>query len=118
MSVQRTPSHQARELRESLRLARELADALVAQADRVRVQCRQLEDQLAGLGDIEALEPTGVEEPQAAAAPRDREEPARLAAMEMALQGRDREEIVAYLRRTLDDDRAEQVIAAVFDQES
>jgi hypothetical protein len=117
MTVQRTPAQQARELRESLRLARELAHALVAQADRVRLQCQQLEDQLSGLGDFEAYEPVTPAEPAAAPARRDPEEPARLAAMEMALQGRDREEIMAYLRRTLDDERADHVIAAVFDQQ-
>jgi hypothetical protein len=47
---------------------------------------------------------------------RDKEEPARLAAMEMALQGRTREDILDYLRRTLDEQRAQQVIAGVFDQ--
>lgn len=115
MTVHRTPSQQARELRESLRLARELSIALVAQADRVRMQCEQLEDRLTGLGDLAAFEPVAAAPDAGEAAQRDPEEPARLAAMEMALQGRDREEIVAYLRRTLDDERADQVIAAVFD---
>ena len=108
-------AQQSRELRESLRLARELADALVAQADRVRAQCEQLEDALKNLDMLDAApapDPEVEEQPVV----RDREDPARLAAMEMALQGRSREDILDYLRRTLDEKRAEQVIAGVFAQ--
>jgi hypothetical protein len=116
MSATRTPAQQARELRESLRRARELADALVAQADRVRAQCQQLEDALGtvdALGAREAETQVTAEEP----AVRDPVEPARLAAMEMALQGRSQDEIMEYLRRSLDEDKARQVLAGVFDQQ-
>lgn len=117
--TQRTPAQQARELRESLRLARELAEALVAQAERVRLQSLQLEDRLANLDDLTALRAEDpAESPETPPQPRDPEEPARLAAMEMALQGRSREEIAAYLHRTLDDERAELVIASVLEQQA
>jgi hypothetical protein len=116
MSAAGTPLQQSRELRESLRLARELADALVSQADRVRAQCEQLEDALRNLDMLEAASPPDEDHPEPAVRVRDKEDPSRLAAMEMALQGRSREDILDYLRRTLDEKRAQQVIAAVFDQ--
>ena len=117
MSAAGTPAaQQSRELRESLRLARELADALVAQADRVRAQCAQLEDTLKNFDVLESAPAPVDTHDEAAPAARDKEQPARLAAMEMALQGRTREDILDYLRRTLDEKRAQQVIAGVFDQ--
>jgi len=109
-------AQQSRELRESLRLARELADALVAQADRVRAQCEQLEEALKNLDMLEAS-PAPRPEPEEQPVARDKEEKHRLAAMEMALQGRSREDILDYLRRTLDETRAQQVITDVFDQQ-
>jgi uncharacterized protein with GYD domain len=114
MSTTRPPAQQARELRESLRLARELAEAMVAQAERVRAQCQQLENTLTTLNTLEAVE---VPDDAAAGQPAARtpEEPARLAAMEMALQGRSREEIMTYLLRTLDEEGAKQVMDAVME---
>src|SRR5262245_26477005 len=108
MSASSTPAQQSRQLRESLRLARDLADALVAQADRVRAQCEQLEEALKNLDVLEAA--PAPEEHEAEPVPRDKEEPARLAAMEMALQGRSREDILDYLRRSLDEDKAQKVV--------
>src|SRR3954451_20177355 len=115
MSSSSTPAQQSRELRESLRLARELADALVSQADRVRAQCEKLEE---ALRTLDSLEATPAAEPQEAepVAPRDKEQPARLAAMEMVMQGRSREDVLDYLRRTLDEEKAQRVVAGVFDQ--
>ena len=115
MSASGTPAQQSRELRESLRLARDLSDALVAQAERVRAQCEQLEEALKNFDLLEAA-PLPADPDTEPPAARDREEPARLAAMEMALQGRTREEILDYLRRSMDDAHAQQVIAAVFDR--
>ena len=116
MSAAGTPVQQSRELRESLRLARELSDALIAQAERVRAQCEQLEEALKHLDMLEAAPAPSPEEAEQPVA-RDKEVPARLAAMEMALQGRSREDILDYLRRSLDEERAQQVIAGVFDQQ-
>jgi len=116
MSASGTPAaQQSRELRESLRLARELAEALMAQAERVRAQCEQLDEALKNLDVLEAAPPPAdadAEQPVV----RDKETPARLAAMEMALQGRSREDILDYLRRSLDDKSAQAVIAGVFDR--
>ena len=118
MSASGPPAaQQSRELRESLRLARELADALVAQAERVRAQCEQIEHTLRNLDRLEAAPAPAEETREKTPAARDKEQPARLAAMEMALQGRTREDILDYLRRTLDEDKAQQVIAGVFDQQ-
>jgi hypothetical protein len=89
-----TPGDQLRALRESLRLAADLADALEAQADRVKRQCREIEEVLAGVDDLDGVSappPAPVAEVPKGAGP------ARLAAMTMALQGRTRKDVEAYL---------------------
>ncbi len=109
----KSPAHQARALRESLRLASELADALTTQAARVKRQCTQLEDTLAGLGDLpEAIAAApaapSTSTPATDAAPE--ESPARLVAMEMAIQGATREQIESYLRNNLNISDAQPIV--------
>ncbi|HEV3229443.1 MAG TPA: hypothetical protein VGY97_08215 [Solirubrobacteraceae bacterium] len=113
---QRTPAEKARVLRESLRLASELADALTAQAARVKRQCQQLEEVL---GRLPAL-PDSAPAPQARELRRAavangpvEESPARLAAMEMAVQGSSRQEIEDYLRENLDVAEVDEILDQV-----
>jgi len=97
-----SPAHQATALRETLRLATDLAEALATQAARVKRQCQQLEqalDELPALPDAAVALDPGASAP--AVTPGPSEDPARLAAMEMALQGASREQIDAYLRNNL-----------------
>ena len=113
---QKSPAEKARALRESLRLASELADALTAQAARVKRQCQQLEEVI---GRLPALP----EAPAAPSAPALRssgrangpveESPARLAAMEMAVAGSSRQEIEAYLKETLDVAEVDEILDQV-----
>lgn len=104
-SPSRSPAQQAKALRESLRLASDLAEALTTQAARVKRQCEQLEEALALLGEMP--EPRAEPAAAPAAAPSvatngpGEQSPARLAAMEMAIQGATREQIDAYLRNNL-----------------
>jgi hypothetical protein len=113
----RNPADKARALRESVRLASELADALTAQAARVRRQCQQLEEVLARFPVL----PEATPEPAAQDTPRrtlangpvQEESPARMAAMEMAVQGATREEIEAYLRENLDMDEVDEILDQV-----
>jgi hypothetical protein len=112
----KSAAEKARALRESLRLASELADALTAQAARVKRQCLQLEEVL---GRMPALPDTVVAAPAAelrrpaAANGPIEESPARLAAMEMAVQGSTRQEIEEYLRENLDVAEVDEILDQV-----
>jgi uncharacterized coiled-coil protein SlyX len=112
----KSPAEKARALRESLRLASELADALTAQAERVKRQCQQLEEVLGRMpalpDTVVAAPPVELRKPAAANGPVE-ESPARLAAMEMAVQGSSREEIEAYLRDNLDVAEVDEILDQV-----
>src|SRR3954468_6654093 len=110
-------------VRESVKLAAELADALEAQADRVRRQCRQIEEVLAAV-DVDGMEeapgaaeplslPSGTEIPGGVG-------PARLAAVAMAMQGRPRGDVEAYLEALgMEDVAAEEILDGLrFQEES
>jgi len=104
-------------LRESVRLASELADALTAQAARVRRHCQQLEEVLARFPTLPETPaepaPQDIRRRTPANGPIQEESPARLAAMEMALQGASRQEIEAYLRENLDVDEVDEILDQV-----
>jgi hypothetical protein len=97
-----------------VRLASELADALTAQAARVKRQCQQLEEILSKLPAL----PDTVAQPQelrrttVVNGPVE-ESPARLAAMEMAVQGSSRQEIEAYLKANLDVAEVDEILDQV-----
>jgi len=104
-------------LRESVRLASELADALTAQAARVRRHCQQLEEVLARFPTLPDTPlkstPQDMRRRPVGNGPVQEESPARLAAMEMALQGASRREIEAYLRENLDVDEVDKILDQV-----
>ncbi|HEX2015270.1 MAG TPA: hypothetical protein VGN69_01155 [Solirubrobacteraceae bacterium] len=97
-----SPARQAASLRESLRLATDLAEALTTQAARVKRQCQELAQALEHMPELPEVEVAPAEESTPASPNGPAEEnPARLAAMEMALQGASRAQIDTYLRENL-----------------